>query len=118
MQLLRSCSRACSAVGLSAYALLDMPPTHCLPWYGKGFGVYCHGCRYVNGINYGKLESWLVKQDNSCTAVMYIFGWAYGNAALVWYNRWRMFYLACSEVFRYSKGEEWGLGLHVFEKPA
>lgn len=30
------------------------------------------------------------------------------------FNRWRVFYIACSELFNYNKGEEWGVGHYVF----
>lgn len=29
---------------------------------------------------------------------------------------WRLFYLACSELFNYRGGEEWGVGHYVFTK--
>jgi cyclopropane-fatty-acyl-phospholipid synthase len=32
--------------------------------------------------------------------------------------RWRLFYLACSELFAFNGGQEWGVGHYVFVKPA
>lgn len=35
--------------------------------------------------------------------------------ALCWFVRWRLFYLACSELFAYDGGNEWGV-LHMLLK--
>eukprot|EP00195_Chlamydomonas_chlamydogama_P012777 CAMPEP_0202892108 /NCGR_PEP_ID=MMETSP1392-20130828/1933_1 /ASSEMBLY_ACC=CAM_ASM_000868 /TAXON_ID=225041 /ORGANISM="Chlamydomonas chlamydogama, Strain SAG 11-48b" /LENGTH=354 /DNA_ID=CAMNT_0049575989 /DNA_START=138 /DNA_END=1202 /DNA_ORIENTATION=+ len=72
---------------------------------------------YVNGVHYSRtLEAWLRKQDEHRDEVMSVFGRAYKQEAWVWYNRWRMFYIACSELFRYNKGEEWGVTHYLFVK--
>ena len=42
----------------------------------------------------------------------------YGKEASKWFVYWRLFYLACSELFKYNGGEEWGLAHYTFEKPA
>ncbi len=34
------------------------------------------------------------------------------------YNRWRMFYIACSELFNDAGGDEWGVGHYLFAKKA
>lgn len=39
------------------------------------------------------------------------------DAALKWFVYWRLFYLACSELFNYNGGEEWGVGHYLFMKP-
>ena len=73
----------------------------------------------MNGINYSRtLEAWLQKQDAARVAVMRIFEGAYGSShqAFVWFIRWRIFYIACSELFRFNGGEEWGLGHYLFVK--
>lgn len=38
------------------------------------------------------------------------------SAALKWFVYWRLFYLACSELFNYSEGEEWGVVHYLFVK--
>jgi cyclopropane-fatty-acyl-phospholipid synthase len=40
------------------------------------------------------------------------------DAALKWFVYWRLFYLACSELFNFNGGEEWGVGHYLFVKPA
>ena len=33
-----------------------------------------------------------------------------------WWVYWRLFYLACSELFNYGGGEEWGVSHYLFRK--
>ena len=51
---------------------------------------------------------------------MPVFEKAYGSkaAALKWFVRWRVFYLACSELFNYKGGDTWGVGHYLFVKKA
>ena len=42
----------------------------------------------------------------------------YGAEARKWFVYWRLFYLACSELFRYDKGEQWGVMHYTFTKQA
>jgi cyclopropane-fatty-acyl-phospholipid synthase len=74
--------------------------------------------RYVNGVNYSlTLEAWLKKHDAERTRVYKVLAETYGaSQATVWFNRWRMFYIACSELFAYDRGNEWGVGHYVFQK--
>lgn len=32
------------------------------------------------------------------------------------FYRWRVFYIACSELFKYNQGEEWGVAHYLFSK--
>jgi cyclopropane-fatty-acyl-phospholipid synthase len=41
----------------------------------------------------------------------------YGEGqGLRWWVYWRLFYLACSELFRYNGGEEWFVSHYLFAK--
>lgn len=73
---------------------------------------------YVNGTHYSKtLEAWLGNQDRNRQHIMGIFEQTYGaHQALKWFVYWRLFYLACSELFNYSDGDEWGVGHYLFTK--
>ena len=73
----------------------------------------------VNGKHYSKtLEAWLAKQDQAKNEVLDTFRETYGKkAAKVWSQRWRIFYMACSELFAYRNGEEWPVMHYLFSKP-
>uniref|UniRef100_A0A061R6F4 Cyclopropane-fatty-acyl-phospholipid synthase n=2 Tax=Tetraselmis sp. GSL018 TaxID=582737 RepID=A0A061R6F4_9CHLO len=78
----------------------------------------CEGVWYINGSHYSKtLEAWLERQDRNRGNIMPIFQETYGaGEARKWWVYWRLFYLACSELFNYSGGNEWGVGHYVFRK--
>jgi cyclopropane-fatty-acyl-phospholipid synthase len=42
--------------------------------------------------------------------VMRVLHAHYGTGARTWYHRWRLFFLACEELFGYGGGSEWGVG--------
>lgn len=71
----------------------------------------------VNGIHYSKtLEAWLEKQDIFESQVLETFKECYGKDAKRWLQRWRMFYMACSELFAYNEGKEWFVMHYRFAK--
>jgi cyclopropane-fatty-acyl-phospholipid synthase len=74
----------------------------------------------VNGVHYSRtLEAWLQLQDQREREILPIFEQTYGSpeAAKLWIQRWRMFYMACSELFRYRGGREWMVSHYLFRKP-
>lgn len=71
----------------------------------------------VNGAHYSKtLEAWLEKQDANHDKVMQTFDACYGRDAKLWFQRWRIFYMACSELFAYNDGTEWPVMHYRFAK--
>lgn len=64
-----------------------------------------------NGTHYQKtLEAWLQKMDQNEGQVRILFKQAYGAENVeLWVNRWRMFYMACSELFGFNGGKEWAV---------
>lgn len=72
----------------------------------------------VNGIHYWKTcEAWLENMDKNRTALMPLFENTYGkDKALQWWVYWRIFFLACAELFRYNQGNEWMVCHYQFEK--
>lgn len=62
-----------------------------------------------NGQHYQKtLEAWLLKMDQNEDRVRVLFKQTYGAENVeLWVNRWRVFYMACSELFGFNNGQEW-----------
>lgn len=64
-------------------------------------------------------EHWLQNLDRNRSALRSLFEQVYGrDQADLWVQRWRMFFLACAELFGYAGGNEWGVGHYRFSKPA
>ena len=64
----------------------------------------------LNGRHYQKTaEAWLTNLDNHRHTIMPIMEQVYGSqkAAAMWLQRWRIFFMACSELWGYASGEEW-----------
>lgn len=71
----------------------------------------------INGLHYSKtLEAWLSKQDEAESTIRKYFVKTYGKDAKLWIQRWRIFYLACSELFAYDQGHEWLVMHYLFAK--
>jgi cyclopropane-fatty-acyl-phospholipid synthase len=71
-----------------------------------------------SGLHYQKTcEAWLSNLDRNRTEAIKLLGDTYGQEeAFRWFNRWRMFHLACSELFGFNGGNEWWVGHYLFEK--
>jgi len=66
----------------------------------------------VNGEHYSKtLEAWLNKLDDNKAEALNILKDA--PKPKVQFQRWRMFMLACSELFAYRGGQEWFVGHYL-----
>jgi cyclopropane-fatty-acyl-phospholipid synthase len=63
----------------------------------------------VSGSNYQKTaRAWLDRLDSNRDAVSEVLARTYGEGeAARWQQRWRMFFMACEELFGYRGGREW-----------
>lgn len=71
-----------------------------------------------NGTHYQRTaEAWLANLDANRRQVLPILKQAYGaTEARRWLHRWRMFFLAVSELFGYAGGDEWFVTHALLEK--
>lgn len=72
-----------------------------------------------DGTHYEKTaNAWLANMDAARTTLWPVIERIYGAAhARVWWERWRIFFMACAELFGYEGGRQWGVSHYVFEKP-
>ena len=63
----------------------------------------------VSGLHYARtLDSWLALLDSRRDKVLDILAEVHGREqSMIQFNRWRMFLIACSELFGFRNGNEW-----------
>jgi len=62
-------------------------------------------------------ERWLQNLDRNRSEVLRIFEGVYGKEqAGLWVQRWRVFFMACAELFGFDGGTEWGVTHYRFVK--
>ncbi|MCE7901191.1 MAG: class I SAM-dependent methyltransferase [Gammaproteobacteria bacterium PRO9] len=72
----------------------------------------------VDGTHYQRTANhWLARQDDQHDAVMAVLLQAHGERAALWFQRWRMFWMACAELFGYAGGQEWLVAHYRFVRP-
>jgi cyclopropane-fatty-acyl-phospholipid synthase len=71
---------------------------------------------HVNGLHYTRTcEAWLARMDSNKEKILPILAECYGaDNAELWWQRWRVFFMACSELFNYNQGSEWYVGHYLF----
>lgn len=70
-----------------------------------------------SGTHYEKTSlAWLKNMDANKTNILEVFRNCYQKDARLWWNRWRMFFLAVAELFGYAGGREWGVIQQRFRK--
>lgn len=71
----------------------------------------------VSGVHYQKTcEAWLKNMDAARASLDPLFQKTYGKDARKWRVYWRVFFMACAELFGYENGEEWFVSHYLFAK--
>ena len=73
----------------------------------------------ISGSHYEQTSlAWLNKMDSRRNEIIEIFNESYGkDQASIWFQRWRIFFMACEVLFGYDYGREWGVSHYRFVKP-
>jgi len=92
-----------------------MPSDYLLFYFNDDLRVEQHW--RVNGRHYQQTsEDWLKLQDAHRDEIMPILQEVYGSEAHIWFQRWRVFFMACAELFGYNGGNEWFVGHYLLRK--
>jgi cyclopropane-fatty-acyl-phospholipid synthase len=64
-------------------------------------------------------NAWLANLDAHAPEALALLAATYGEAnAAQWLQRWRIFFMACAELFGYRDGQEWWVSHYLFERQA
>jgi cyclopropane-fatty-acyl-phospholipid synthase len=71
-----------------------------------------------DGRHYEKTaNAWLRNMDERKAVIMPVLAATYGNEhAATWFVRWRLFLIACTELFGYAQGQEWYVSHYLFAR--
>lgn len=94
-----------------------MPAADTLLWFQRDLQLEQQWL--VDGSHYQRTaDAWLARQDEQREAVMTVLREAYGSEPLarLWFQRWRMFWMACAELFGYDHGQQWLVAHYRFAR--
>ena len=71
-----------------------------------------------NGRHYKQTSNaWLKNMDREKNNILPILEQVYGrNERNTWFHRWRIFFMACTELFGYNRGNQWLVAHYLFKK--
>jgi cyclopropane-fatty-acyl-phospholipid synthase len=92
-------------------------PSDDLPLLFQNHLILKHRWRW-DGSHYEKTaNAWLANMDRDQDGVQRILASIYGERDVQqWWMRWRMFFMACAELFGYDNGQQWWVSHYLFEK--
>lgn len=92
-----------------------MPSEDLLPGFDRH--VRCVERWRLDGTHYQRTaEAWLARMDANRGELRPIVARTYGEAdARLWWARWRLFFMACAELWGYRGGSEWIVCHYLFE---
>jgi cyclopropane-fatty-acyl-phospholipid synthase len=63
-------------------------------------------------------NAWLANLDTHREPALAVLAATYGaDQAALWLQRWRIFFMACAELFGHRHGQEWWVSHYLFERP-
>jgi len=93
-----------------------MPSDDLLLYFNDDLSIEKHW--HVSGMHYSKTsEAWLQNMDRHKAQIMPLFTKTYGaENAVKWWVYWRIFYMACAELWKFNNGDEWMVSHYLFNK--
>lgn len=92
-----------------------MPGDNLLQYFPEILSVQSHWV--WSGLHYSKTaKAWLQNMDSNREAVITDLKQTYGNNYRQWWNYWRIFFMACEELWKYNNGNEWLVSHYLLGK--
>jgi cyclopropane-fatty-acyl-phospholipid synthase len=95
-----------------------MPGDNLLLYFQKNLTLENHW--RVNGAHYQQTaEAWLQNMNAHAAEIRPLFAQTYGpDQAVRWWVYWRVFFMACAELWGFRRGEEWYVSHYLFRNHA